>query len=258
MIIKQEVIRNSLLYKLYNNIIYELIIRYFYPITIENKENVYNGDISCIYISRHTTHNYELLLGLNTLNRSSKKLIRGLGHYFIYFFCPWYLFLGVLIGTKSIANELIKNNEYIFVIPGGAEEMTFSYENANKPIWESKSKKYKTGFARLAYENNLPVIPVHGKNVEYMVFSPVHYFANKIGITRLYNRMMEKTINMKMYKILYVLKMFFTALFCGILAFPVKKNISLKIGDHLYKRDGESLIEFTKRCEQELYRIMNN
>ena len=114
-------IQNSIYYKLFLNYIYPLIILY-YPINIINKNNIYkNLDKSCIYISRHTLHNYELLLGLFTINNYSPKVIRGLGHYLIYIMCPWYLLLGIIIGTKKNAEMLIKNNEYLFIIPGGGE-----------------------------------------------------------------------------------------------------------------------------------------
>ena len=55
------------------NYIYPIMIL-FYPINIKNKENIYKDvNKSCIYISRHTLHNYELLLGLFTLNQHSPK-----------------------------------------------------------------------------------------------------------------------------------------------------------------------------------------
>lgn len=85
-------ISNGFFYNFFINYIYPFIIL-FYPINIINKDNIYkNLDKSCIYISRHTLHNYELLLGLFTLNKQSPKVIRGLGHYLIYIMCPWYLF----------------------------------------------------------------------------------------------------------------------------------------------------------------------
>lgn len=85
--IDQQHIRDGIFYKLYIITIYKLVTK-LYSIEIENKENLFSGDKSCIYISRHTTHNWELLLGLLTLNQHSKKIIRGLGHYLIYTLCP--------------------------------------------------------------------------------------------------------------------------------------------------------------------------
>ena len=251
-------IQNSIYYKLFLNYIYPLIILY-YPINIINKNNIYkNLDKSCIYISRHTLHNYELLLGLFTINKYSPKVIRGLGHYLIYIMCPWYLLLGIIIGTKKNAEMLIKNNEYLFIIPGGGEEMTFGSESFYQTYWYSKSKKYKTGFAKLAYNNNLAVIPIHGRNIEYMVFMPFIYIANKLQLTKLYHILMMNINNIFIYKILFYIKMVFTLIFGSILVIPIPINIELIIGNHIYKKENETLIEFTKRCEYELNRIIKN
>lgn len=253
--IDQQYIRDCIFYKLYIITIYKLVTK-LYPIEIENKENLFSGDKSCIYISRHTTHNWELLLGLLTLNQHSKKIIRGLGHYLIYTLCPWYLLLGVLVGTRNTANELIKNDEYIFVIPGGGEEMTFGCENKNKTFWKSKSKKYKMGFAKLASQHGIPVIPIHGENVENMVWAPFQLLANKIGLTRSYSIIMDQTKNIKVYQMLFFIKMFFTVIFCSILVIPVRTQIKLRIGNHIYRNEYETLEQYTKRCEHELNKLL--
>ena len=258
MVILSNHIKRSIFYNFFIKYIYPTIIL-FYPINIKNKENIYqNVDKSCIYISRHTLHNYELLLGLFTLNINSPKVIRGFGHYLTYILCPWYLLLGIVVGTKKTAEFLIKNNEFLFIIPGGGEEMTFGHENFYKTYWNSKSKKYKTGFAKLAYDNNLAVIPIHGKNVEYMIFMPFIYIANKISITKLYHYLMININNLIIYKILFYIKMVFTLIFGSILVIPISINIELIIGKHIYKADNETLIEFTKRCEKELNLLIKN
>lgn len=247
----------NIIYLLFEKIIYNIILIY-YPITIINKEKIYNDpDKSCIYISRHTTHNWELLIGLITLNKYSNKLVRGLGHYLIFILCPYYYFIGVLRGTKQNALNLITNKEYLFIIPGGGEEMTIGSENFKKTYWISKSKKYKTGFAKLAYDNNIPVIPIHPHNVEYMVFSPGIYLANKLYITKLYFNLMNNINNLFIYKILFYIKMMFTLVFGSYLVIPLPIHLNLVIGDHIYKENNEDILSYTKRCEKELNRIMN-
>lgn len=248
----------SIFYRFFINYIYN-ILTFFYPITLINKNNIYNGDTSCIYISRHTTHNYELLLGLFSINKFSKKPIRGLGHFLIYLMCPWYLLLGIVVGTRQAADQLIKNNEYLFIIPGGGEEMTFGSESFYKTNWFSKSKKYKTGFAQLAYNNNIPIIPIHGKNVEYMVFSPLIYIANYIKLTKYFDILMNSIDNLFIYKILFYIKMTFTLICGSVLVVPIPTKIYLIIGNHIYKKntDNETLLEFTQRCEFELNKLIN-
>lgn len=244
----QSEIKASTFFRIYDRYVIGWL-HLFYPISVINKDNVYNGKKSCIYISRHTTHNWELLLGLFAINQHSKQIIRGLGHYLIYVMCPWYILLGVVIGTRANANELIKRNEYLFIIPGGGEEMTFGSENSNKTYWYSKSRKYKTGFAKLAYDNNLPVIPVHGANVEYMVFQPIIYIANLLHITRLYEQLMNRSTNDMIYQILFYFKMVCTVIFGSLLVISVPTKIRMYIGEHIYKTENEDLLTFTKRCE---------
>ncbi len=249
-------IQQGYFYRFFNNVIYKLLIL-FYPITIINKNNIYNDDSSCIYISRHTTHNFELLLGLFSINKYSKKTIRGLGHYLIYLLCPWYLFLGIVVGNKQNAKFLIKNKEYLFIIPGGGEEMTFGSKNFYKTFWYSKSQRYKTGFAKLAYNNNLPVIPIHGKNVEFMIFSPFIYIADKTKITTYFTLLHNYFYNqLIIYKIIFYFKMICTVIFGCILIIPIPTRIYLIIGNHIYKNENESLIQFTQRCEDSLNNLI--
>lgn len=255
MIISGDNLKQSLFYKFFINYIYTAITS-FYNIKIKNKDNIYNGDKSCIYISRHTSHNWELLLGLFTINKISKKPVRGLGHYLIYITAPYYLLLGIVIGRRNLANQMIKMGEYLFIIPGGMEEMTMCGNSFYKCYWMSKSKKYKTGFARLAYENNLPVIPIHGKNCEFMVFSPFAYIATKLNIQTIYSNYMQKIESLFIYKILFFIKAIFTFIFCGILVIPIPTKIELIIGKKIERNENESVVEFTKRCEQALNELL--
>jgi hypothetical protein len=249
-------IEEFIFYKFFIYFIYPLIT-FFYPISIKNIENIHNQNNSCIYISRHTTHNFELLLGLFTINKYSSKTVRGLGHFLIYILCPWYLLLGVVVGSRYNAEYLIKNNEYLFIIPGGAEEMTYGSESFYNTFWISKSKKYKTGFSNLAVKYNIPVIPIHGKNVEFMVFSPIIYISNKLKLTKLFDFLHKKCSNLVLYKLLYYIKFISTVIFGSIFIIPIPTNITLIIGNPITKKNNEDLITFTKRCESELNRIIN-
>ena len=52
--------------------------------------------------------------------------------------------------------------------------------------------------------------------------------------------------------------MVFTLIFGSILIIPIPTKIELKIGNHIYKELNETLIEYTKRCEKELYRLIQD
>ena len=76
-------------------------------------------------------------------------------------------------------------------MPGGREEMTFGNENVYNCYWFSSSNKLRKGFAECAYACNVPIIPIALVNVDKMSFAPITYISNKIGITRLYNKIMN-------------------------------------------------------------------
>jgi hypothetical protein len=64
--------------------------------------------------------------------------------------------------------------------------------------------------------------------------------------------------NLAIYKILFYIKMIFTVICGSILVIPIPVNIELIIGNHIYKEENETLVEFTKRCEKELNIIIKN
>ncbi len=171
---------------IYLKYIYPFILN-FYNVKIINKDKLINKDKNKpnIFISRHSTHNFDILIGLITLYRYNNKLVRGCGHFLVKYLYPHYINLGIFVGTKENAQYLLDNNEDIFIMPGGAEEMTIGSNNSNKLYWYSKSRKIKSGFAKLAIKNNINIIPICCKNVENMTFSPFVYIANKIYIIKL-------------------------------------------------------------------------
>ena len=87
---------------------------------------------------------------------------------------------------------------------------------------------------------------------------PFIYIANKLQLTKKYHILMMNINNIFIYKILFYIKMVFTLIFGSILVIPIPINIELIIGNHIYKKENETLIEFTKRCEYELNRIIKN
>lgn len=239
MIQSSKDVEQNVLFLFILKFIYPIIVK-FYNIKIIGKENLIN-DKSVIYISKHTTHNYDLIPGLFTLYNSLKKPVRGLGHFFIYFFCPHYTKLGVVIGDKYTAEKLIENNESIAIIPGGVEEMLSCTTDPLKLNWVSKSGKYKTGFARLAIKYDIDIVPVAAKNVEYMVFSPMLYLINKFNI--------KYTNSKNTHITLFYIKAFFITLFSSILVIPIPMPLTFVIGSPIKIKQNENEIEYAKRCE---------
>jgi len=229
------------------------LIKVFYNIKIIGKENL-NLDKQAIYISKHTTHNYDLIPGLITLYKELKKPVRGLGHFLIYFACPHYTRLGIVVGNRQTAEKLLENNESIAIIPGGAEEMISSLTEPNKLNWISKSGNYKTGFVRLSIKYDVDIIPMAAKNIEYMVFSPFLYIIKKTNLITNYNTIMN---NSEEYHIvLYYIKLFFSLIFASILVIPIPVPLTFLIGKPIKKHKDETVLEYTKRCEFELQNLI--
>ena len=234
------------------NCIYPLL-KLFYNIKIIDKENLIN-DKPIMFISKHTTHNYDLIPGLFTLYKEIKKPVRGLGHFLLYFLTPHYTKLGIVVGDRYTAEKLAEKNEIISVIPGGAEEMVSSVTEPNKVNWISKSGNYRTGFARLAEKYEYDIVPIAAKNIECMVFSPVLYIIKKTNLITKFNTLMNKSGEWYIY--LFYIKTIFIALFCSIMVIPVPVPITFIIGKPIKKIKDESILEYTKRCEIALQNLI--
>jgi len=232
------------------------LIEIFYNIKIIGKENL-KSNKEAIYIFKHTTHNYDIIPGLFMLYKELKKPVRGLGHFLIYFFCPHYIKLGIVVGDRYNVEKLLENKESIAVIPGGAEEMASSLTEPNKLNWISKSGNYKTGFAKLSIKYDVDIIPMAAKNAEYMAFSPWLYLINKTDILTNYNTLMNKSENSRnVYIVLYYIKLFFTLIFASLLVIPIPTPVTFIIGEPVKKIKDEDVIEYTKRCEFELQNLV--
>lgn len=229
------------------------LIEWFYSIKIIGKENL-KSDKQAIYIFKHTTHNYDIIPGLFTLYKELKKPVRGLGHFFLYLLCPHYTKLGIVVGDRYTAEKLLENKESISVIPGGAEEMASSLTEPNKLNWISKSGNYKTGFVKLAIKYDVDIIPMAAKNAEYMIFAPFLYIINKTNLITKFNTIMNKYI--EYYIILYYIKLFFTLIFASLLVIPIPVPLTFIIGNPIKKQEDEDILDYTKRCEFELQKLV--
>jgi 1-acyl-sn-glycerol-3-phosphate acyltransferase len=62
---------------------------------------------------------------------------------------------GAVVGAPETAGELMRHNEPILVFPGGGREIAKFKGEENTLRWQGRA-----GFARLAVENNYPIVPV--------------------------------------------------------------------------------------------------
>ena len=154
------------------------VLKFYFNAKLTNTQNLPKHKKSVIFISRHSSHNFEILLGMFLFYDFYKKPMRGIGHYLINFLSPHYESCGVVVGTRSNIHKLIDNNELVYILPGGAEEMLIGSENAYKLNWISKSGNYRTGFTQIALNRDIEIVPIAGYNIEEMSFAPFIIIAN--------------------------------------------------------------------------------
>ena len=108
-----------------------------------------------------------------------------------------FLFVGAIDCSKPIIEKFIKNNYSIALFVGGAEEAKFS--NYGNTILICKSRK---GFLKLAFENNLTLLPIYtfGNNNLYKsynkdLYNIFYYFKRITGIWFPRRKIVFKKIN---------------------------------------------------------------
>lgn len=242
-------IKNDTIFQILYKYYYSFLLR-FYNIQIIGREHISNTDKSIIVISEHTSHNYDIIPGLFALYSKLHKPVRGLSHYYSKYLNPVYTNIGVVTGSRNNMEHLINNNELIALKPGGYEKMAFGSENAYKTKWISKSGNYRCGFARYAYNNDLPVYPMIGKNSEEMAFSPLIYVLNKLNITKFYGTLL--TLPEPFGSLFYFLQQICVCMAAYVLMFPIPVNLTFVIGAPITKKENETILEFAKRCESVL------
>lgn len=118
---------------------------------------------------------------------------------------------------------------------------------------------YRCGFARYAYNHGIPVYPMIGKNSEEMAFSPLVYLLNKLKVTKFYTMLL--TLPEPFGSLFYFMQQLFVCTACYLLMFPIPVSVTFVVGEPLIAKEGESILEFAKRCEHTLdqmnYKINN-
>jgi len=130
---------------------------YFSPIYY-GIDNIQEGK-SYLFVANHTIHGVlDVPLYAIEIYRQKGIFIRGLADHFHYLVPLWRDFLnwiGSVRGTPENCKELMKAGESLLVFPGGGREVCKRKGEAYKLIW-----KNRTGFARLAIENQYTIIPI--------------------------------------------------------------------------------------------------
>jgi hypothetical protein len=130
------------------------------------------------------------MLGIEILNGTG-RMVRGLGDHNHFAVPIWRDVLGRLggvRGTRENCAELFRRGEAVLVFPGGGREVMKRKGERYRLVW-----KERVGFARLAIEHGVPIVPFASVGVDDMfeivvdavdlLRSPVGDLLRALGIT---------------------------------------------------------------------------
>jgi len=130
------------------------------------------------------------MFGLEILHHTGRR-VRGLGDHIHYALPGWREMLtqlGMVRGTREECARLFREGHAVLVFPGGGREVMKRKGEAYRLIW-----KERIGFARLAIEHGVPIVPFAAVGVEDMfeivsdaddiLRSPVGDLLRRLGVT---------------------------------------------------------------------------
>lgn len=133
---------------------------------IEIKGDIPEGQVLIV-----SNHNIGALIESHSLlflmyKRENTKPIFGFTHPFI-FKIPgmkqYFEWLGAVPATYDVAEEIFKSGNSLLIFPGGNRQ-------AVRPVWEYKKNSFSwsSGWAKIAIQNNVSVVPVTFKNSHFV------------------------------------------------------------------------------------------
>jgi 1-acyl-sn-glycerol-3-phosphate acyltransferase len=121
-----------------------------------------------LLVGNHTIYGFlDLPFMMAALWKQRGIAVRGLGEHGHYALPVWRDFLakcGMVRGTRDNCRELMRRGENVLVFPGGAREVTKRKGEKYTLLW-----KERMGFARLAIEQGVPIVPFAGVGAEEML-----------------------------------------------------------------------------------------
>lgn len=146
--------------------------------TIKDPEFVKIEDEQCMLaISPHGT--VPLSVFVYEKNKSVMFASSVLYHLINFFYLVLYTRGGIVPADYKNIIHAIKLQKQIIIYPGGVKEALLT--NSDKSLYENIYRKHY-GFAKIAFENNLPLVPVVCKNEEkilYDYFPSLTHFSYK-------------------------------------------------------------------------------
>lgn len=114
----------------------------------------------------HSIYGLELPLVPLQIWRETGRHPRGLADRMHFSVPVWRNFLhsaGAVVGSRDVCGRLLDNGEAVLVFPGGSREVAKRRNESYKLIW-----KERIGFARMAIEHQVPIVPLAVLGIEDM------------------------------------------------------------------------------------------
>lgn len=245
-----DVIGHSFYFRILTWFYYNLFV-YFHGFEIVGMEKI-DPDEGCLFISRHSTHNAEIQGVIVCAYHQTGRVIRSLIHRYLIPMFPILRFMGSVPGERRTALSLLKSGFWVAVIPGGADEAMIGNENAYKVSWPKKRK----GFAHIATEANVPIVPTFLANQEEMRWNPFLYFWNFFGLGRLFSFLVQ--LNIPIFSHLLNLIGMFIWFSVTWFQIPLPAKITLYIGDPIqYDMSVDTIDDVVERSRRSLQNLID-
>ncbi|OQS04267.1 hypothetical protein THRCLA_03483 [Thraustotheca clavata] len=241
---------------------------YFYNWSIENQDIIpKTGRI--LYVGYHSIHAHDLFPIGASIYKATGELPRGLFHHTFMFLVgmmispnhllsfnigPFFRHWGCIAGTPKEAIKAYNEGYNCCCMPGGGEEAMRGFESAYKVIWKSNSGRQREGFAELAIEVDATIVPFVTRNGEEMVFSIIGFLWNIVGLSRLY----ERLLNIPSFRWIGAqIKMNIPYLIWAFLSIPIPVQAGIVFGKPIVPIEGESADKLAERTRTQMQELVN-
>ncbi|CAF0749229.1 unnamed protein product [Adineta ricciae] len=245
-----DVIGQSWFFRLLTFLYYYFFV-FFHAFEVVGIEKI-DPDSGCLFIARHSTHNGDILGTLVCFYHKTGRVLRPLIHRYLTKFFPFLRLMGAVPGEPKSATSLLKSGFWVAVVPGGADEGMIGHENAYKVCWPKKRK----GFAHVAVDAQVPIVPLFLANVDEMRWNPLLSLWNFLGLGRQFSYVLDLNIPI-LHSVLLIIgsTVWFLATFIQI---PIPAKLTLYIGDPVqYDPSKDSIDDIVQRSHADLQRLIN-
>ncbi|CAF1064600.1 unnamed protein product [Rotaria magnacalcarata] len=232
-------------------LVYYYFFIYFHGFEIKGIEKI-DPHRGCLFIARHSTHNGEIVGTVVCVYHMTGRVMRSLIHRYLTPFFPLLRLMGSVPGEPKSALSLLKSGFWVAVVPGGAEEGMIGHENAYKVCWPKKRK----GFAHIATDAQVPIVPLFLSNVDEMRWNPTLWLWNRLGLGRLFTYIIDLNIPfISHFIILLASTAWFLVTFIQI---PIPAKITLHIGDPVqFDALHDSIDSVVKQAKHDLQALID-